>query len=194
MKLSILICTLPERAQLLQRLNNILLPQVGRRKAEVEIKYHDAGRSMTTGDKRNQLIGSCEGEYFCFVDDDDLVPIYYVDEMLKAISKTPDVVTFKGYMTTNGGDRRNFTIKLGSLYIEKNNHYYRFPNHLCAFKKELVQDIKFPSVYQQEDYLWSKQINDNRILKSEVHIDLDMYHYDFRTNKPPYARAPKVRK
>lgn len=193
MILSILICTLPERVNLLTRLKNILEPQVNRHADVVEIKVHDAGRSMTTGDKRNQLINSCNGNYFCFIDDDDQVPIYYVDEILKAVVGFPDVVTFNGYMTTDGAKRQNFTIKLGSGYTEKNGHYYRFPNHLCVFKKSLVQHVKFPSVYVQEDYQWAKTIHDRKILKTEVHIDKDLYHYDFRSNKPSYAKSTRIR-
>lgn len=193
MMLSILICTLPERVELLTRLKNILEPQVKRHEGIVEIRIHDAGRSMSTGDKRNQLVTNCSGEYFTFIDDDDLVPIYYVDELLKAIISKPDVITFIGYMTTNGKDRRDFTIKLGSNYTEKNGHYYRFPNHLCCFKKSLVEHIKFPSVYVQEDYQWAHEVHSKKLLKTEVHIPKDLYHYDFRTNKPPYARATRLR-
>lgn len=193
MKLSILIPTLPERVTKLTRLKNVLDPQVRRYNGHVEIRYHDAGRSMTTGEKRNQLIQSCEGEYFCFVDDDDLVPSYYVDELMKAINQNPDVITFIGFMTTNGSNRRNFTIKLGSSYEEKNGHYYRFPNHLCCYKKSLVQHVKFPHVYEQEDYQWAKRVNDLRLVKKEIHIPVDMYHYDFNTNKPPYQKTTKIR-
>lgn len=188
MKLSILIPTLPERHHLLARINNILIPLVSRYATQVEIKYHDAGRSMTTGEKRNQLIQNCEGEYFSFIDDDDSVPVYYVDELMKAIAFNPDVITFTGYMTTNGKNRENFTIKLGSEYVTRNGHHYRFPNHLCCFKKSLVQHVKFPHQHMQEDYKWAKQINDRKILKNEIHLPIDMYHYDFITQKPRNGR------
>jgi glycosyltransferase involved in cell wall biosynthesis len=188
MKLSILIPTLPERHNLLTRINNILVPQVSKHPTEVEIRYHDAGRAMTTGEKRNELIRNAEGEYFSFVDDDDVVPVYYVDEMLKAIAQGPDVVTFQGYMTTNGVHRQDFTIKLGSEYVTRNNHHYRFPNHLCCFKKKLVEHIKFPHQHMQEDYTWARAIHDKKILKTEVHLPMTMYHYDFITAKPKNAK------
>lgn len=180
--LSILIPTLPERTRLLSRLKNILEPQVSKHPG-VEIKYHDAGRQMTTGEKRNHLINNCEGEYFSFIDDDDIVPAYYVEQLMKAIESSPDVITFIGHMTTNGRDRRDFTIKLGESYNERGGHYYRFPNHLCCFKKSLVQHIKFPHQHMQEDYIWAKQIHDRGILKSEVHIPIEMYHYDYSSVK-----------
>jgi glycosyltransferase involved in cell wall biosynthesis len=187
MKLSILIPTLnePRNIQCLKRLRNILDPQVARYPGQVEIVINDAGRSMPTGTKRNKLIEGSTGEYFCFIDDDDRVPMYYIDELMKAIEREPDVITFIGYMTTNGTRTEHFTIKLGSEYVTRNSHHYRFPNHLCCFKRSLVEKVKFEPIYQQEDYRWAKQINDSRILKNEVHIAKHMYWYDFDSTKKP---------
>jgi glycosyltransferase involved in cell wall biosynthesis len=148
---------------------------------DVEIRIHDAGRGMSTGEKRNLLIQSATGEYFCFIDDDDLVPEYYISEMLNALQSNPDVVTFIGHMTTDGKNRQNFTIKLGSEYETKNNHHYRFPNHLCAFKKSLVGHVQFPHTNVGEDYLWAVKLQ--HLLKTEVHINKEMYIYEFNSTK-----------
>lgn len=166
---------------MLRRLKNILEPQVARYPGQVEIKIHDAGRGMTTGRKRNELIQLSQGEYFVQVDDDDHVPMYYVTELMKAIELAPDVITFNGWMTTNGANRQDFTIKLGLKYETKDNHHYRFPNHLCAYRRDVVGHIKFPDITIQEDYKWALSIQ--RFLKTEVHIDRDMYWYDFKTRK-----------
>jgi glycosyltransferase involved in cell wall biosynthesis len=182
-KLSILIPTLPDRFNYLKRLKNILEPQVARYQGEVEIKIHDGGRQFTTGRKRNELISLCDGEYFVQVDDDDRVPSYYVDELMKAIGSNPDVITFRGFMTTDGMNRQDFTIRLGSKYETKNNHHYRFPNHLCCYKKSLVSHVKFPDQTIQEDFIWASQINKLKLLKSEVHIDKEMYIYEFNSRK-----------
>jgi glycosyltransferase involved in cell wall biosynthesis len=185
-KLSILICTIPERHNLLRRLTKILERQ---KTPEVEIRIHDAGRgTMSTGEKRNKLIESAEGEYFCFIDDDDEVPEYYVSEILKATESKPDVISFIGYMTTDKRNRQDFTIKLGSDYITKNNHHYRFPNHLCAFKRDLVKHRKFPHTNIGEDYLWAVGLQP--LLKTEVHINKVMYIYDFIS---PQNRPGKIR-
>lgn len=188
MKLSILIPTLPERFNYLKRLKNILEPQVARYPGQVEINIHDGGRQFTTGRKRNDLIAMCSGEYFVQVDDDDCVPVYYVDELMKAIEQGPDVITFKGYMTTDGSRRQDFTIKLGLKYETRNNHHYRFPNHLCAYKKSVVSAVKFPDITVMEDFQWASQINKMGLLKSEVHIDKELYFYDFRTRKSTIVR------
>ena len=189
MKLAILICHLPERADKLRRLLNILEPQIERFKDQVFYKVHDAGSSMPTGTKRNQMIEQSISDYFCFVDNDDVVSENYVSEIIKAIESNPDVVTFDGYMTEHGLNRRNFTIRLGSKYYEDANdpefYYHRFPNHLAIFKRDVVNRFKFPPVWQMEDYTWAKQIHDSGVLKTEVHIPLQLYWYDCN---PPQKR------
>lgn len=183
MKLSILVPTLnePESIRYLKRLRLILDPQIAKYPGEVELRINDAGRFMPTGTKRNELIRNSDGEFIVFIDCDDIVPAYYVDEIMTALDHSPDVVNFKGYMTTNGIDRRNFIIRLGSRYEEVNGVYYRWPNHLSIMRRSCIERIKFPPVWHQEDYQWSKVIHDRKLLKKEVFIDKDMYHYDYKT-------------
>jgi glycosyltransferase involved in cell wall biosynthesis len=191
MTLAILICTLPERFEKLKRLKNILEPQVERFKDRVFIKINDSGRQMPTGTKRNWLIEQTQSDYFVFVDDDDLVHAYYLDEIVKAMDSNPDVITFCGYITTNGANRVNWQIKLGNEYVEKNGMYYRWPNHLAVMKREKVRHIKFPDVWQLEDYRWSEQIAQRQLLKTEVHIPLELYHYDCNVKIPRVQRRQR---
>lgn len=193
MKLSILIPTLnePESINYLRRLRGILDPQVAKYPGEVEIRIHDAGRQMATGTKRNELIHNSDGDYFSMIDCDDLVPIYYVDELMKAIAQGPDVVSFIGYMTTDGTNRKDFTIRLGERYEERNGHYYRFCNHLCCYKRSTVERIKFPPIWVQEDYKWACEIQ--KYLKTEVHINKPMYTYDFKSKKTPNHYRSHIR-
>lgn len=184
MKLSILIATLPERSH--QYMHMIDLLHVGTRD-DVEVICDGRGRHVPTGQKRNELIQECSGTHFVFCDDDDWVSWDYVDELVKAMQSNPDVITFRGWMTTNGNSRVDWTIRLGEKYEARQENgvtkYYRFPNHLCAFKKQLVQHIKFPHIWQGEDYAWALEIKNRDLLKSEVHIDKELYHYQFKTNK-----------
>lgn len=186
MLLSILICTLPERSYQLNRLMGILLPQSIER--DMEILIDDRPRNITTGQKRNDLIVKAQGDYIAFVDDDDSVTNDYVYWLLNGISKGVDVVTFCGYMTTNGGAKVNWIIKLGEKYEARKDpdqitRYYRFPNHLSCMKKSLIAHVKFPNIWSGEDFEWAKKINDLGLLKTEVHIDKQLYHYAFLTHK-----------
>lgn len=183
--LAILICTLPERVQKLQRLLSVLNPQIEQYKDQVYYSIHDGGRSMPTGTKRNQLINQTQSDYFVFIDDDDLVSSQYVSLILNAAKSNPDVITFNGWMTTNGKDRRDWVIKLGSNYEERNGMYYRWPNHIVPMKREKVRGVRFPDIWQQEDYQWSKKIRDLHLLKTEVHIEKQLYHYDCNVKQVP---------
>lgn len=187
--LSILICTLPDRAAKCADLVSFLHTHSHDR---VEILTDASDRSVPTGQKRNILINRSEGKYFSFIDDDDQVPDYYINRMLTAIEQGPDVVTFNGWMTTDGVNRQDFTIKLGEKYEERNGIYYRFPNHLCAFRRDAIRGIQFPHIWQQEDYQWAKAIHDRKILKTEVHIEEPMYHYRFDSKKNQQKSNVKI--
>lgn len=181
-KLSILICTLPEERnrKKLKQLRDIIVPQLN---DLVEVLHDEAGREIPTGTKRNSLIESCTGEYFCFIDDDDIPAPTYVQDILKALEDAPDVVTFNGWMTTNGKSRVDFEIKLGEAYEERGGKYYRWPNHLAVMRKSAVEHIKFEPIWMGEDYIWSKQICDLGLLKTSVHIEKQLYYYDFDSTK-----------
>ncbi|HEY3401739.1 MAG TPA: glycosyltransferase [Ohtaekwangia sp.] len=181
MKLTLLIPTLNEPFYInrLARLLEVLKPQVDRWSRDVEYRINDAGRFMTTGQKRNLMVANCDSDYFAFIDSDDLVSADYLEEIMFALSKEPDCVTMCGWMTTDGKDKRDWTIKLGSEYYEKNRHYYRWPNHLAVMKRELVSKVKFPDKVTGEDYDWSKRIHEMKLLKTEVHITKQIYFYDF---------------
>lgn len=194
MKFLILICTLPERADKLRRLIHSIDRQKAKYNGEVDYKTRADGRGMPTGTKRNILIEENQSEYFSFVDDDDILSDDYVDSIMTAIQEKPDVITFNGWYTENGVNKRNFTIKLGSKYYEDpkdpNFYYHRFPNHLAVYKMSLVRHVKFPPIWELEDYRWAEQVQ--RFLKTEVHIPKMLYHYDCYPKTNHYAR-PRLR-
>jgi GT2 family glycosyltransferase len=133
---------------------------------------------MPTGTKRNWLIEQTQSDYFCFIDDDDVVSAMYVSEIVKAMESSPDVITFNGYITEYGKNRKNWEIKLGNDYVDKDGVYYRWPNHLAVMKREKVRHIKFPDIWEQEDFKWSEQIANRKLLKTSIHIPLELYWYD----------------
>lgn len=194
MILSILIPTLPERSKLLQR----VCEHLGTfNPDEVEILTDHRGREITTGQKRNDLIARAKGSHVSQVDDDDFPQKGYIQSIVDAIKlSNPDCVTFNGWYTENLGPRINFTIRLGEKYEARNGHVYRFPNHLAAIKTEIAKSVKFPHQTIGEDFEWAKIMNDakqdrgvwvsgkNPRLKTSVHIERDLYYYDYRSVKP----------
>lgn len=192
---TILIPTLNEPPYIegLKRIRSILDPQIAKYPGQVSISINDAGRFMPTGTKRNEMVRNCDSDYFNFLDSDDVPSHHYVDKIMEGVNKGVDVITFCGKMTTNGAARVDWIIKLGEKYEERGGKYYRWPNHLVCFKRELVKDVKFPALWIGEDFAWSKKINDMGVLKTEHHIQDQIYWYQFVTNKSQNGNIIKRR-
>lgn len=188
--LSICIPTLPEQKSKnhLAKLLVLLLPQ---KTDEIEIIIDDRGRHIPTGTKRNDMYAQAQGKYVCSVDCDDWIAPTYCEDILIAIKNNmPDVVTFDGWYTENGRNHVDWVIKLGEKYEARHDAasggkymFFRWPNHLTAMKKEIATSVKFEPIWQGEDYKWSKEIRDRNILKTEIHIYKQLYHYIYLTQK-----------
>ncbi|MGB7568345.1 MAG: glycosyltransferase [Chitinivibrionales bacterium] len=173
MKLSILICTLPQRKEKFERLFRLLLGQCTN---EVQIISNEE-ESITIGCKRNRLIGGAKGEYVCFVDDDDLVSKNYISHILAALSMGPDCVGIQGVMLVNGNCPRRFfhTIESTGWYTS-GCEYWRTPNHLNPIKRSIVKKVMFNEFSSfGEDKQFSEEIKP--FLKTEVLIDDPIYYY-----------------
>lgn len=187
-KLSILITHLPEREALLQRLILVLEPQRYQYSNEVEILVDATGRHQPTGTKRNNLIAQASGEYVQFIDNDDLVPDYYLEKTMAALEQNPDVVTSRGMYIENGTKQIPWTIKLGSQYRDEPGHFLRWPNHICPIRKSIAEKFKFLPKWLGEDFEWSDRLNKSGLLKTEVHIPDIMYYYHYVSAKPVNGR------
>jgi len=158
---------------------------------EIEIVTDDRGRHVSTGTKRNDMYAKAKGLYVCSVDCDDWIAPTYCEDILIAIKNNmPDVVTFDGWYTENGRNHVDWVIKLGEKYEARHDAtsggkymFFRWPNHLTAMKKEIATSVKFEPIWQGEDYKWSKEIRDRNLLKTEIHIYKQLYHYIYLTQK-----------
>ena len=146
-----------------------------------EIQYHTNER-MTTGAKRDSLLHTAQGKYIVFIDDDDQISENYVALIKQAAMSEPDCIGMRGYMTTNGADMRKWSISLAhGKWYEENGIYYRTPNHISPVKKEIALKAGFPDKSFGEDAEYSENILP--LLKTEVYIDEEIYHYRFVSQK-----------
>lgn len=184
MTLTILIPTLPDRQHMLISLCNELYKQIDGWGVKI---LPDDRKEPTIGEKRNALLQSVDTDYFCFIDDDDMVETWYIQEILKAISHKPDCVSLRGIITTNGERPEVFEHSLKYPYWKSNSTgnvlHERTPNHLNAMKTEIGKRFTFPNVSHGEDHSWSSQVSESGLLKNEYYIDKILYNYRFISNK-----------
>lgn len=204
MKISILIPTIPSRESSLNNLLKILLPQMSTFTSSKDydnnitiLKYHNFDveiivcsdeKKITTGEKRNCLLKIAKGKYVIYIDDDDEVPNYYINELKKACDLDSDCFAINGKMTTDGQkeikwrlskDYDNVTIKENGVDV-----YLRKTNHITGVKRELALLAPFPNKSNAEDKGYSDTLNP--FLKTEYKIELPMYHYKFSTKNKEY--------
>lgn len=189
--LSILICSLARREKFLQRLANCLKPQLCNR---VEVLAAIDNGEITIGEKRNNLLKKSTGRYVAFVDDDDMISDKYVELILKATDKNPDVIGMHLLMyyddqlagLTYHSTQYNVWSDRKSNVDKRLTFYYRNPNHLNPIKRELALEIGFPHQSMSEDDLYSQGLQktfDKMKHVSEVFIHEPIYYYLVRTNK-----------
>lgn len=173
-RFSILICSLNERQS---QLVNLLQDLNKQKTDEVEILVNTDDRQKTTGTKRNELLLQAKGDYTAFVDDDDKVVEDYIPRILKAISSNPDCVGMEGLITfVSKGITRKFIHSIRyKTWFEKDNIYYRCPNHLNPVKRELALKVGFPEITVGEDHEYSKNLLP--LLATEEYLENPIYFY-----------------
>ncbi len=181
-KLSILICTIPERSQKFTDINHKLFTQSYDK--PVELMYNDLPRgTITIGEKRNSLLKASKGEYICFVDDDDDVSDNYVSEILKAIESKPDCIGFKIMCDMEG---KKEIAASSSKYNWSENvdgfKYVRSIYHKTPVKRDIALKCMFPDKSFGEDHEYSMRLKPH--LKSEVFIDDFLYYYNYKYENP----------
>lgn len=182
MKLSILICTLEKRKEMLQSLLVKLEKQISTKEGIEILICRD--ENLTVGEKRNKLLIQAKGKYITYIDDDDSINNSYIDLVWDSIKHSPDCCSLKGLITTNGVDAKTFihSIRYDS-YFEKDGIYYRPPNHLNVIKSSIAKQFQFPEKNFGEDTDWAMQICRSKLLKREVWIEPTLYYYKFISNK-----------
>jgi|APGre2960657404_1045060.scaffolds.fasta_scaffold07612_9 glycosyltransferase involved in cell wall biosynthesis len=186
MKLSILICTLPQREVMFGELRSKLMGQLFELvdfKDQVEIRSASSIK-MTTGALRNDLLKMAKGDFVVFIDDDDDVDADYIKEILTVINANPhiDCVGINGVISFDGekSKRWSISIKHGHWH-ETDEMYFRTPNHISPVRRSIALQAKFPDISYGEDMEYSKRIFP--MLKNEVCIEKPLYHYKYVTKK-----------
>lgn len=178
-KLSILICTIPERVERFNKLYHSL-PKTD----EVEVLYDPRPRgALSVGKKRQHLLEMAKGDYVVFIDDDDSVSEDYVNDILSAADENPDCITFK--IDCNIDGKKFFTATASNSFADwKDSPCERTPYHKTPIKRDIALNIGFKDMRFGEDYDFSKRLKQSGLIKSDSHINKVLYYYKFKYEDP----------
>ena len=172
-RLSILTVTMDGRQAVFQNLARVLRAQSS---GDVEMLANSDNGIKSIGQKRNELLQAAKGDYVVFVDDDDMVSPFYTYGILEALKSNPDCCGIEGIITLRNIGPKKFihSVQYQDWY-EKDDIYYRCPNHLNPIKREIALDTMFINKSWQEDKDFSEALKGK--LKTEVYIKGPIYFY-----------------
>lgn len=177
MKWTIAILTIPERATDFTRIRGILESQIGDR----DIQLLVADQPWGVGRKRQWCLDNATGEYFNFIDDDDLIAHDYV-ECIYPLLDGVDYIGFRMQLYVNGAKQKpTFHSLEYDGWSEDEDGYYRNVSHLNPIRTEIARQGGFDRDYA-EDRAWAEQVSP----ETERYIDKPMYFYFWA---PEYSRA-----
>ena len=185
--LTILIPTLKSRFDKLKE--QVQRIEYQRQTYPVQILWLGDNKSISVGEKRNNLLGLAKGQWVCFVDDDDEILDGYVNNILRTIegSSHKKVITFFGKQTDNGIPTQSF--RYGKQYgrnhkqlIDGETWKVMLPDHLCIWKTETARLEEFPKKQLGEDHAWAQKMVRHYDESDQVEIPDYLYHYHFNRN------------
>lgn len=188
LQLSILIATTPERNERFTVLYNELMRQktafdtLHDTLGELEVvvnsgaKFLDGGLSI--GKKREALVKDANGEYLCFLDDDESISPNYVETLMRLCYQDADVCTFKAVVKME-----NFWALVDMKLIYTVNDQLspdytvrRPPWHICPVRSKFAKLFHFPDINAAEDFEWMKKVLTR--CTTEAHTDKIIFQYN----------------
>lgn len=177
--LAILIPTLTERVQLLNRLTDALDKQ--RTGKNVILIISEDQKQKTTGQKRNELVQTAieQNAYaIAFADDDDMIGTTYIDRGIEFMDSGMDCAELWGNYYERGKLIKPFHHYLGCTHAwDDKQKFHRPPNHLNFMKLDLVKDFVFQNKTFGEDMTWAMEIQNSGAFKTMYNIPEIIYHY-----------------
>lgn len=174
---TVLVATLGQRAARFERLLAQLLPQTEPHDGKVTVLalYNHGERSL--GEVRQALVEHAASTYVSFVDDDDELPDYHVDEVTRCLLDGD--VDYVGWQMQTYVDGVPLKPTYHSLryarWYDDARGYYRDVSHLNPVRRELALRADFRRGEPPEDVSWADQVRPH--VHREAYVDRIMYHY-----------------
>lgn len=171
MRWTIAILTVPERRESFRRLMSTLEAQVG----DLDIEILVADQPGGVGEKRQWCLDNAKGEFFNFIDDDDMISGAYVDSIYPLLDGSADYVGFQLQFYWDGEPwlPTYHSLRYSEWYSDNEGHY-RNVSHLNPIRTEIARQGCFTDGYG-EDKRWADTVHP----KTEHYVDQILYFYYF---------------
>jgi hypothetical protein len=191
---TILVPTIPQREHLFLRLLDVLLPQLDEHEGRVRVLAWRNQGDPRLAEIRDAMVDSAGTDYVSFIDDDDLVPEYYVAEIVRALAETPDHVGFRMHYSSSETDHEivEHSLRWSKWGRSVDGLLYRDFTHVDPVRTELAQKGRFAVARPRraEDRVWVRQVRP--WLSSEVFLDKIMYYYEYRAATSSWQNLPPL--
>lgn len=191
---TILIPTIGRRRDRFKRLAIELLAQAEPRAGLVRVlAYYNQGEQPLS-EVRQALVEHATGTYVSFVDDDDWVPEFYVQQVRTAIheyaaqQRSVALAAQADYLPDQVGWRmQHYTDMVPSKptyhslhhrgWFENAEGYYRDISHLNPIRRELALRVSFRDCNPPEDVSWAHAMRGKVHTEATISDQYVMYHY-----------------
>lgn len=208
-KLSILIPTIPERAEKFTKLYNrisTLAPKGVEILFDSTPKYDSLG-GISVGEKRQKLIEMSKGKYFVFIDDDDNITDNFFSILLPQLKHNKEIICYRVKAFIDGKEHIiDQSIKNENEQL-KEDITKRYPSVMNCYRKDVALRSKFSKLNNGEDFKWSMSLG----IQNEIYLTdiLQIYNYNSKdtvassstsyaivtfSNNERYARQVEIQK
>jgi hypothetical protein len=174
--LSILICSLHDRQMQRNRLMSLIAQQPPDLLDRCQVLVDIDNGQISVGAKRNRLLDASIGTYVVFIDDDDTITENYLGEIFTGIDLGVDHIGVSMWYMPIGQPRAwKVECSKDNEWTSRDGVYLRPPQHVCAVKRELALQIRFPDISFGEDRQYSERLKE--LVKTEYLVPEPIYHY-----------------
>ena len=143
-------------------------------------------KTMTIGEKREELYKKSNGIFSVQIDSDDNIADDAISKILEAIKSNPEIpcITFKENCMINGQYySSNHSIKYDKWQDNFDGYdYVRSPFYKNVIRTDLAKQVPFEHIRWNEDERWSYAIKP--LLTDEIHLDEEIYYYIHNSTDP----------
>ena len=148
---------------------------------QIEILYIGDNKKRSVGRKRNDLLKLAQGDYVCFLDDDDRISPAFISRVIPHLNPLTDIVCYRVECSIDGAAGK--PVYYNKDYSKNTNYpdyYERMPNHLMVVRRELALQTLFRDISRGEDKDYSIRLKP--LLHNQVLIDEVLYYYVYNSS------------